>query len=268
MISTKQASFQVQEEVRWPIMTLLSLPFILACTAIYFYRLIGSETAILSALILLVSGLLSSIAVVMYVEQKEVAQAASSVVLVQALTLVAVLFPGSTGVAVGSTLFLVVAALAVGAHYHNVRLPVMSPRGLRTSSVVAVLLLPVVFACLEAVFLGYRFWENFQIGRATLIIIPVMAMWGYLEEVLFRGIVLRSVLPLLGRRRAVLFSASLGAAFMLFWGSLPYAIFALFLGIVLGMIYLRSHSLMYVGTVHALTDTWMVVVLMIMGMAG
>jgi membrane protease YdiL (CAAX protease family) len=52
---------------------------------------------------------------------------------------------------------------------------------------------------------------------------------------------------------------------MLFWGSLPFALFSFLLGIILGALYLRSRSLMYVGTVHALTDTWMVVALLVLG---
>ncbi len=267
-MTTTYSSAQVHEEVRWPVLTLLSLPFVCGCGAIYIYRLLGMEQAVLAGLILIVFGLLSSIAMVLFVEQREVALAASSVVLVQVLALVTILLPSLTWMPLEQLPLLAVVAVATIIHYRSVQLPALRARPLLLRSVTVVLLLPLGLALAEAMFLGYRFFENFHIGRSTLMIIPIMAIWGYLEEVLFRGIALRSSLPLLGKWRAILFSASLGAAFMLFWGSLPYAIFALFLGIVMGVLYLRSHSLMYVGTMHALTDTWMVVALLVLGVAG
>jgi membrane protease YdiL (CAAX protease family) len=268
LISNRQASFHVEREVRWPMMTIISLPLVTACGGIYLYRLLGNETALLSALLLLVTGLLSSLAVVLFAEQREVALASSSVLLLHAITLVTLMSPGSFGIVMDSALLLGVVGAAAALQYRTVDSPLLRPHGLSFASVAAVLSLPLVFAFLEALFLGFRFWENFQIGRATIMVIPIMALWGYTEEIIFRGIVLRSALPLLGSRYAVLFSATLGTAYMLFWGSLPYAIFVFFLGIMMGILYMRSHSLMFVGTVHALTDTWMVVALMLLGMVG
>ncbi|HOG53768.1 MAG TPA: hypothetical protein PLT03_07830, partial [Bacillota bacterium] len=58
------------------------------------------------------------------------------------------------------------------------------------------------------------------------------------------------------------------ASFMLLWGSLPFAMFSFFFGLLLGYIYLRSRSLMYVGTIHALTDTWMVIAFLVLGVGA
>ncbi len=268
MTSTTCSAAQVQAEVRWPVLTLMSTPFVLGCGAIYVYRLLGTDTAVLAALILLVSGLLSSLAMALFVEQREVALVASSVVLVQLLALVTVLLPDMFGTPFQEAALLAVVAGVTLVQYRVVHLPALRPRPLLLRTVMAVLLIPLVLAMLEALFLGLRFFESFHIGRATLMMVPLLAVWGYLEEAVFRGIILRSAVPLLGRWRAVLFSACLGASFMLFWGSLPYALFALFLGIIMGVLYLRYHSLMYVGTVHALTDTWMVVALLLMGVGS
>ena len=267
-LTTSFSSAHVHEEVRWPVLTLLSLPFVCGCASIYIYRLLAMDQAVLVGLMFLVFGLLSSMVMVLFVEQREVALAASSVVLVQALALVVMLLPSLSWMPLEHLPLLAVVAGATVIHYRSVQLPVLRPRPLLLRSVMVVLLLPLGLALAEALFLGYRFFENFHIGRSTILMIPIMAAWGYLEEVLFRGIALRSSLPLLGRWRAILFSASLGAVFMLFWGSLPYAFFAFFLGIVMGVLYLRSHSLMFVGTVHALTDTWMVVALLLLGVAS
>ncbi|NLT37217.1 MAG: CPBP family intramembrane metalloprotease [Methanomassiliicoccus sp.] len=267
-MTTSFSSTQVHEEVRWPVLTLLSLPFVCGCASIYLYRLMGIEEAALAALFLLVFGLLSAMVMVLFVEQREVALAASSVVLVQALALVVMLLPNLNWLPMEHLPLLVVMAGAIVIHYRSVQLPVLRSHPLLLRSVMIVLVLPLGLALAEALFLGYRFFENFHIGRSTIMMIPIIAVWGYLEEVLFRGIALRSSLPLLGRWRAILFSASLGAVFMLFWGSLPYAFFAFFLGIVMGVLYMRSHSLMFVGTVHALTDIWMVVALLILGVTG
>jgi hypothetical protein len=53
--------------------------------------------------------------------------------------------------------------------------------------------------------------------------------------------------PLLGGNGALVLSSFLYAAFMLLWGSLPFAIFSFFLGLLMGWLYLRSRSIMYVG---------------------
>jgi membrane protease YdiL (CAAX protease family) len=133
--------------------------------------------------------------------------------------------------------------------------------------VLVVLALPVALAVGQALFLGLRFWENYQIGRPSLLFVPLLAMWGYVEEGLFRGIVQRSAVPLLGGRGAIVLSAFLYSAFMLFWGSLPYALFSFLSGLLMGYLYLRSRSLMYVGTIHALQDTWMVIAYLALGIA-
>jgi membrane protease YdiL (CAAX protease family) len=127
-----------------------------------------------------------------------------------------------------------------------------------------VLLLPIALAVVQAAFLGLRFWESFHVGRPTILFVPMIAVWGFTEEALFRGILLRSSVPMLGNTGAVVLSSFLSAAFMLFWGSLPFAIFSLLLGLLMGALYLRSRSLMFVGTVHALTDTWMIIAFLMM----
>jgi membrane protease YdiL (CAAX protease family) len=150
-------------------------------------------------------------------------------------------------------------------HRRFVELPSLGPSRLRDSSVAVVLLLPVALAIAQSLFLGLRFWESYPIGKTSLLFIPLLAVWGYAEEGLFRGVLQRSALPLLGRGGSILFGAALYAAFTLFWGSLPYAIFSFMFGLLIGYMYLRSRSLMYVGTVHALMDTWMIIAFLVFG---
>jgi membrane protease YdiL (CAAX protease family) len=252
-------------EVSWPVLGALTAPMFLGCFSVYLFRLSGDEAAIAAGLVFLTSGLLASAALILFSSHRSVQTAASAIALVQSIALFAILLPGSGLIFIDAAILFAATAAVVLLYGRTVDLPSLGRTRLRESSVLAVFLLPVALALGETLFLGLRFWEFFQIGRPSLLFVPLLAMWGYVEEGLFRGIVLRSSIPLLGGRGAIVLSAFLYSAFMMFWASLPYAIFAFLLGLLMGFIYLRSRSLMYVGTIHALMDTWMVIAYLALG---
>jgi membrane protease YdiL (CAAX protease family) len=256
---------EAYREVSWPMLGALTAPMFLGCFSVYLFRLSGDEAAIAAGLVFLTAGLLACTALILFASHRSVQSAASAIALVQSVALFAILLPGSGLIYIDAAILFAVCTAVVLLYGRTVDLPSLGKTRLRESSVLVVFLLPVALALGQTLFLGLRFWEYYQIGRPSLLFVPLLAMWGYVEEGLFRGIVLRSSIPLLGRRGAIVLSAFLGSAFMLFWGSLPYAIFAFFLGLLMGFLYLRSRSLMYVGTIHALMDTWMVIAYVALG---
>jgi membrane protease YdiL (CAAX protease family) len=197
--------------------------------------------------------------------REEVSASASAVALVVAVAFVVILLPETGIMYLDSAVLVAAAGAAVALYLRRVDMPAMGRTLLRESSVAVVFLLPIGLALAQALFLGLRFWESYHISPTTILLVPLLAAWGYIEEGLFRGVLLRSSVPLLGATGALVLSSFLYASFMMLWGSLPFAIFSFFLGLLMGFLYLRSRSLMYVGTVHALTDTWMVIAYIVLG---
>lgn len=240
-------------------------PWLMGCIAIYAFFLQGDDSAVGISLTLMVVSLLACASSVILTERTEVRDVASSMTLVAAMSLFVVLLPHSTNVYVDSALVVAVAAASTLLYIHRVDLPYIGPLLVGRSTMLIIIFLPILLAGIQAACLGLRFWESFHMGRMTVLLVPLIAVWGFVEEALFRGILLRSSVPLLGPAGAVVLSAVANAAFMLFWGSLPFAIFSLAMGGLMGLLYMRTRSLMFVGTVHALTDTWMVIAFLLVG---
>jgi len=254
-------------EAGWLFLSALTAPMVLGCFCVYLYRLSADGSAIAMGIVLLSAGLLACSAMVLFAGDPTISMVSSSVALLDSVALFTILLPGSGSVFADAAILFAVLVAAVLLYGRTVDLPSIGRTRLKESSVLIVLLLPVFLAVGEALFLGLRFWESYQLGRPSLLFVPLLALWGYVEEGLFRGIVQRSAVPLMGSRGAIVLAAFLNSAFMLFWGSLPYAIFTFFLGLLMGYLYLRSRSLMYVGTVHALQDTWLIIAYLAMGIA-
>ncbi|MBI0583546.1 MAG: CPBP family intramembrane metalloprotease [Methanomassiliicoccus sp.] len=264
----QRAAGEVRPASRLPVAAMLSLPLALGCASVYAYYLSGSPAAVGMALASLMVGLLACTALILYGRHEDVSVAASAAALVLAISLFTILLPSSGLVYVDGAVLLGTTAAGVLLFFRMVDLPDMGSARMRPMSVLLVLALPAGLALVQAMFLGLRFWESYPLGRPTLLFIPILAAWGFVEEALFRGVLLRSSIPLLGTTGAMVLAAFLGAMFMLFWGSLPYAIFSFFLGLLMGALYLRSRSLMYVGTVRALTDMWMIIAFFALGIAA
>jgi membrane protease YdiL (CAAX protease family) len=259
---------ETQRELRWPVLATLIAPLALGCFAVYLYRLSASVTAVAMSLSFLVIGLLACTALLLLHPREEVSLAASAAALVLSVTLLVILLPGMGTVYADAALLVAVAGGTVAVYLKKVEMPDLGRPVLRGSSLAGVFLLPTGLALGEALFLGLRFWESYHISPSTIFLVPMLAWWGFVEEALFRGVLLRSSVPLLGKRGALVLSSFLYASFMLLWGSLPFALFSLLLGLLMGFLYLRSRSLMYVGTIHALTDTWMVIAFIVLGIGA
>ncbi|MDW5563181.1 MAG: CPBP family intramembrane glutamic endopeptidase [Methanomassiliicoccus sp.] len=265
LIYQGKTSHEVHRELLWPVLGTLVAPLVLGCLSVYLFRLSGSGTAVALALAFLMIGLLACTTLVLFPQREEVAASASAVALVLSVAFLIVLLPSSGLIYADEAAMVVAAGGAVLLYLRKVEMPTIGLTRLRESSVAVVFLLPIGLALAESLFLGLRFWESYHIGSSTILLVPMLAAWGFIEEGLFRGVLLRSSVPLLGTRGALLLSSFLYAAFMLLWGSLPFALFSFALGWLMGVLYLRSRSLMYVGTVHALTDTWMVISFIVLG---
>ena len=265
LIYQKAMAHEVKSELRWPVLAILTAPLALGCFAVYLFRLSVSGTAVALSLAFLIIGILACTTLILFHRRVEVSMSASAVALVLAVSFLVILLPGSGIAYLDSALMVAAAGGAVLLYVRKVDMPYIGRTMLKESSVAVVFILPVGLALLQALFLGLRFWESYHISPSTIYLIPMLAAWGFIEEGLFRGVLLRSSVPLLGIKGALMLSSFLYASFMLLWGSLPFAIFSFFLGLLMGTIYLRSRSLMYVGTVHALTDTWMVIAFIVLG---
>jgi membrane protease YdiL (CAAX protease family) len=265
LIYQKTRVNEVRRELRWPVLATLTAPLALGCFAVYMYRLSASGTTVAMSLAFLIIGLLACTTLMLFHGREEVTTPASAVALVISASFMIILLPGSGMIVVDAALMVATVGGAVLLYLRKVDMPFLGRTRLREGSVMVVFLLPIGLALAQALFLGFRFWESYRISPSTIYLVPMLAAWGFIEEGLFRGVLLRSSVPLLGSRGALVLSSFLYAAFMLLWGSLPFALFSFLMGLLMGAIYLRSRSLMYVGTVHALTDTWMVIAFIVLG---
>jgi len=264
LIRRKAGTEEAHRDPRWPVLASLAVPLPMGCFAVYVYRLSASPTAVAISLTVLLIGLLLCTALGLLHGRKEVSAAASAVAMVLSVSLLVILLPGPGAVYLDAALMTAVTGGTVLMYLREVEMLEQGDPRMGVGSMAVVFLLPLGLAVLQAMSLGLRFWEGFRPGPFTTLLVPMVAAWGFIEEGLFRGILLRSAIPLLGKG-ALPFSSFMYASFMLLWGSLPYVLFSFLLGLLMGRVYLGSHSLMYVGTLHALTDTWMIIVLIAFG---
>ncbi|MBU3197225.1 CPBP family intramembrane metalloprotease [Clostridium algidicarnis] len=85
-----------------------------------------------------------------------------------------------------------------------------------------------------------------------LLILEVTLIGPIIEEILFRGIILNGLLKKYSKANAILFSSIL---FSIFHGNLPQMFNALFFGILLGLIYIKTKSLYAVTFSHIIANT-------------
>jgi len=185
-----------------------------------------------------------------------------------AIAILTLLLPTSGNVFVDTVVVLNVMFIGTVLFVRTVKMPPIGRTRLKEISLLPVFVLPFLLAYAEALALGLRFWESFPLGTPSLLFVPFLALWGFTEEALFRGAVQRSLRGVMSVRGAIVTAAALNAAYMLFWGSVMYAIFAFLVALVMGVLYHRSRSLMYVGTIRALMDTWLIIAFITMGIAG
>lgn len=240
----------------------------LAGTGVYLYVATGDRGAVLAGLVALAGVMLLAAAHAVVAPSKSSAAASGAVALVSALAMTAILLPSSGSLLVDAIVLLGAAVGGATLFVRSVDLPSLGRPRLRESSLLLVILLPIALAFAEAAALGLRFWESFPLGASSYLFVPFLALWGFAEEALFRGVVQRAFHGIMGPLGAIATAALLNAVLMLFWGSVMYALFAFLAGMVLGALYWRSRSLMYVGTVRALMDTWLIIAFLAMGVVS
>lgn len=85
-----------------------------------------------------------------------------------------------------------------------------------------------------------------------LLVLEITLIGPIIEEILFRGIILNGLLKKYSPSKAILFSSLL---FSLIHGNLPQMFNALFFGILLGLIYIKTKSLYAVIFTHIIANT-------------
>lgn len=85
-----------------------------------------------------------------------------------------------------------------------------------------------------------------------LLVLEITLIGPIIEEILFRGIILNGLLKKYTPAKAILFSSLL---FSLIHGNLPQMFNALFFGILLGLIYIKTKSLYAVIFTHIIANT-------------
>ncbi|PPK48114.1 CPBP family intramembrane glutamic endopeptidase [Clostridium algidicarnis] len=85
-----------------------------------------------------------------------------------------------------------------------------------------------------------------------LLVLEITLIGPIIEEILFRGIILNGLLKKYSPAKAILFSSLL---FSLIHGNLPQMFNALFFGILLGLIYIKTKSLYAVTFTHIIANT-------------
>ncbi|WP_051652421.1 CPBP family intramembrane glutamic endopeptidase [Clostridium algidicarnis] len=85
-----------------------------------------------------------------------------------------------------------------------------------------------------------------------LLVLEIALIGPIIEEILFRGIILNGLLKKYSPAKAILFSSLL---FSLIHGNLPQMFNALFFGILLGLIYIKTKSLYAVIFTHIIANT-------------
>jgi hypothetical protein len=195
--------------VRWPAVSVLSVLCLAGCFSVYLYISSGDEVQVVFGLGVLVVGFFASLILSMWADDRTTSLAASGITLVYSIALLTVLLPTIGNVYADSLILFVATAGVVLLYPRAVEMPSMGRPLLRESSIAVVFLLPVGLAFAEALFLGLRFWESYTLGKPAIALVPLLALWGYVEEALFRGAVQRSLLPLMGARGAILGAAVL-----------------------------------------------------------
>lgn len=107
----------------------------------------------------------------------------------------------------------------------------------------------------EPLVVGFGFWELLLLGLAILF------FTGFVEELVFRGIIQRAAVASLGGKAGVLGGATLFAVLHIGWLSLLDFLFVYLVGLFFGFITYRSGSIVGVSAAHGLTNVLLFLVL-------
>jgi membrane protease YdiL (CAAX protease family) len=240
----------------------LIFPPLLGYLIIYAFLFTGELILAAGAVVLFLISFFYSLNRCAFSDNQEVSRIGAALVLLNVITIVTIILPSLGNIYMDTIVLFVITLWAVFLFFRKNR---SEGPFLSGSSVVIVLVLPFILAFAEAIFLGFRFWESYYRSVWIYMFIPFLALFGYLEEAIFRGAVQDSLQGVCGKSTAIVLAALLNAGFMLFWGSIMFALFAFISGVIMGMLFARTHSIIYVGTIHALQDTWLLLAILLLG---
>jgi len=257
-----QVTVERWEAMAWPLSGPVAALSVTALSLLYLRAATGDEGAASWGVALLSISLMAALALS---ARRSGSPPMAALALVLSVTMAARLAP-SNSAHMSAAVVLLVSCAGAAAFPKLVDMPPQGRVDMRAASALTALALPIAMGFAQALFVGYRFTESFGLGGVMgMMFVPFVALWGFVEEALFRGIVLRSMLPY-GARAALVSSAALNAVAMLVWGSVPLAAYSFLSALVFGRCYLRTRSVAYVGGMHALQDTWLIMALMLLNL--
>ena len=263
-----EAEFRTSMPPAFPaMMAALVMWAALGCAGMYAYVALGDRNGALAGTVLLLGAL--TMAIGCFTVARDASKAAYGAAgLVFGIAVMTAVLPTTGSIFIDTVILLTLIVAAMVVFVRTVDMPRIRSVRLRNLSLAVIIVLPIILAFAEAAALGLRFWETFPLGTPSFLFVPFMAIWGFAEEALFRGVVQRSFAAMMPPTSAIVAAAALNAAYMLFWGSVMYAVFAFLVALLMGVLYQRSRSVVYVGTIRALMDTWLIIALLVLGLSG
>jgi len=129
----------------------------------------------------------------------------------------------------------------------------------RVSFVLLLIVLPIALAVNELVVVGSTVVSHFMQGP-PLWFMPVAALFGYLEEILFRGGVQQAIESVREWRSALIIGALLDAGLMAFWGSVYVIVFTFVVAVIMGLIFHKYSTASLCGLIRAVDGLWFVLI--------
>jgi hypothetical protein len=222
---------------------------------------IQEESSFVSALgaIALVLALLISMVLFLFPFEERYSSVGGALGIVSSITIVAVALPsfGNDYVDVAILSLIILGMVFIHRErYYDLEKGMAS----RRFALVVLILLPILSAIVGSYLLRADIENRFAVSP-PIFFIPFAALFGYLEEVVFRGGVQREMAPLTGPNRALVCGAVLDAGLMVFWGSYALIAFTFVLAMLLGYIYKKCSSVTLVGVTRAIEASWLMIIL-------
>ena len=255
----KERQFMTRPRILLFVLFVILSLILIGDVSVFSFLQAGDTWTILLGAVVMLMALLSSMVAFLLPFEEGFSRVGGSLAVVASVTLVAVALPSfGNGYVDAAILCLIVLGVTTihqdqfydsrkGAVPREIVLPI-------------VLLLPVFLAIVESAVLGGGLGSQFS-QAPPFYFIPFAALFGYLEEAVFRGGVQREMQAVAGPNRALVCGAVLDAGFMAFWGSYPLVVFTFVLALLMGFIYKRWGSVTLVGVARAIEASWLMIIL-------
>ncbi len=104
-------------------------------------------------------------------------------------------------------------------------------------------------------------FPTFEVRYLLRDMVYMLAFVGLGEELLFRGLVQRSLTKVLGWKQGIFLASLTFAVMHLTWRSIPEVIFVFFVGLLLGYVYYKTRSLLAPIVMHGMGNVMLVAVM-------